>query len=235
MNDRRRVPRAVTAIVSVLALGISGWVVVTSPLFDIQKIDVQGNQRLSDGDVVRLSGAHVGNNLLTLGLERIRRSLMRSPWIAAADPIRSLPSTLVIRVTERSAVAWVRDPSGYAALAGDGIVVERGTGSPDGLVSLGSTASSVPVGRRVQGLDAQLRVTASLSPGLRGTVEAANVEGNEVELLLAGGAKVLYGEAESLKAKNAALASMLRYARKNQIEIEYLDVRSPTAPALRPA
>jgi len=235
VNDRRRIPRAVTAIVAILALGVSAWVVVTSPLFDIQRIDVHGNRRLSDEDVVRMSGAQVGTNLLTLRLERIRRSLMRSPWVAAADPIRSLPSTLVIRVTERSAVAWISDPGGYAALAGDGIVVERGTGSPEGLVSLGSTASSIPVGRRVQGVDAQLRVTASLAPGLRRTVEAANLDDNEVELLLAGGAKVLYGEAESLKAKNAALTSMLRYARKNQIEIEYLDVRSPTAPALRPA
>ena len=235
MNDSRRVPRAITAIVAVLALGISAWVVVTSPLFDIQRIDVRGNRQLSDEDVVRMSGAHVGNNLLTLSLEKVRRSLMRSPWVAAVDPIRSLPSTLVLRVTERSAVAWISDPGGYAALAGDGIVVERGTGSPDGLVSIGSTTSSVPVGRRVHGLDAQLRVTASLSSELRATVEAANVEGNEVELLLAGGAKVLYGEVESLKAKNAALASMLRYARKNQIEIEYLDVRSPAAPALRPA
>jgi hypothetical protein len=138
-------------------------------------------------------------------------------------------------VTERSAVAWVRDPGGYAALAGDGIVVDRGTGSPEGLVSLGSTGSSVPVGRRVRGLDAQLRVTASLDPALRRTVEEAKVVGDEVELLLAEGAKVLYGEAESLSAKNAALASMLRYARTNQIEIEYLDVRSPGAPALRPA
>jgi cell division protein FtsQ len=234
VNDRR-VPRAVTAIVAVLAIGISAWVVATSALFDIQKIDVRGNRRLSDGEVVSLSGVRLGRNLLTVPLEKIRGSLMRSPWIASADAIRSLPSTLVLRVTERSAVAWVGDPEGYAALGGDGVVVDRGTGSPEGLVSLGKTGSSIPVGRRVRGFVAQLRVTASLTPVLRRTVEAAKVVGDEVELLLVGGAKVLYGEAESLGAKNAALASMLRYARKNQIQIEYLDVRSPGAPALRPA
>jgi cell division protein FtsQ len=219
----------------VLALGIAAWVVVSSALFDIQRIDVRGNRRLSDEQIVRWSGARVGHNLLTFPLAKVGRSLTRNPWIASAEAIRSLPSTLVIQVTERSAVAWIRDPRGYAALAGDGIVVQRGTGSPEGLVSLGSTGSSVPVGRRVAGLGAQLRVTASLDPTLRRNVEEATVEGEEVELLLDGGAKVLYGEADSFRAKNAALASMLRYARKNQIEIEYLDVRSPTAPALRPA
>jgi cell division protein FtsQ len=236
VNGRQRVPGAVTAIVAVLAIGIAAWVVVTSALFDIHKIDVRGNRRLSDGQVARLSGARIGSNLLTLPLGKVRRSLLRSPWIASAEAVRSLPSTLVLHVTERSAVAWVRDPSGYAALAGDGVVVERGTESPEeGLVSLGSKGSSTPVGRRVMGLDAQLRVTASLDPVFRRTVEEATVDGKEVELLLAGGTKVLYGEAESLKAKNAALSSMLRYARQNQIEVEYLDVRSPTAPALRPA
>jgi cell division protein FtsQ len=235
VNGKQRVPGAVTVIVAVIALGIAAWVVVTSALFDIQKIDVRGNRRLSDGEIVRLSGARFGNNLLTMRLEKVRRSLLRSPWIASAEASRSLPSTLVLHLTERSAVAWVQGPGGYAALAGDGVVLERGTGSPEGLVSLGSTGSSTPVGRRMTGLDPQLRVTASLDPRVRQTVEEATVDGKEVELLLVGGAKVLYGEAESLKAKNAALMSMLRYARKNQIEIDYLDVRSPAAPALRPA
>lgn len=235
MNDRRQVPKAVTAIVAVLALGVSAWVVFTSPLFHINTIEVRGNRQLSDYEVVQLSGAHTGSNLLTVSLEKTRLSLMRSPWIASAEATRSLPSTLVLQVRERAAVAWLRDPGGWAAVAGDGIVVERGTGAPDGLVSLGSTPTSLAVGARAAGLDGPLRVAASLTPALRRTVEEASSVGKEIELLLEDGAKVLYGEAESLGAKNAALTSMLRYARKNQIEIEYLDVRSPAAPALRPA
>ena len=220
---------------AVLVLGISVWVVATSALFDIQKIEVRGNHRLSDGQVVSLSGARLGSNLLTVPMEKVQRSLLRSPWIATADVSRSLPSTLVLQVGERAAVAWVSDPGGYAALAPDGTVVERGIGTPEGLVSLGTSASSTPVGGRPSGLQGPLRVAASLTPMLRRTVEEARIVGDEVELLLAGGAKVLYGEADSLPAKNAALASMLRYARKNQIQVAYLDVRSPSAPALKPA
>lgn len=235
MDPSRRVPRAVTAAVAVLVLGISVWVVVTSAFFDIQKIEVRGNHRLSDGQVVSLSGARLGSNLLTVPMEKVRRSLLRSPWIDTADVSRSLPSTLVLEVGERAAVAWVSDPEGYAALAPDGTVVERGIGMPEGLVSLGTSTSSIPVGGRTSELQVPLRVAASLSPTLRRTVEEAKIVGDEVELLLAGGAKVLYGEADSLREKNAALASMLRYARKNQIEVAYLDVRSPSAPALKPA
>jgi cell division protein FtsQ len=235
VNDRRPVPRAVTATVAVLAVVLSAGVVLTSAIFDIQRIDVRGNRRLSDAEVVRLSGVETGTNLLLLPLADIRRSLLRSAWIDSADATRSLPSTLVLRVSERTAVAWVRGPGGYLALAGDGIVVERGTGAPEGLVSLGTARSSLRVGGRMDGLEPQLRVAASLSPSLRRNVEEAKAVGDEIELSLAGGATVLYGTVDSLRAKNAALASMLRYARRNQIEVDYLDVRSPGAPALKPA
>jgi cell division protein FtsQ len=221
--------------VAVVAVGVAAWVVARSPFFDINTIEVRGNRQLSERQVVTLSGARTGENLLTLSLDEIRRSLMRSPWVAAAEVTRSLPSTLVLRVRERSAVGWVQDPGGWAAVAGDGIVVHRGTGAtPDGLISLGTTTSSVSVGGRADGMDDVLRVAASLTPGLRRTVEEARSVGGEIELVLEEGARVLYGEAESLRAKNAALASMLRYARNNQIEIDYLDVRSPAAPALKP-
>lgn len=221
---------------AVVAVGVAAWVVVTSPFFDVETIEVRGNRQLSHRQVVTLSGARTGENLLTLSLDEIRRSLMRSPWVAAAEATRSLPSTLVLRVRERWPVGWVKDPSGWAAVAGDGIVVQRGTGvTPDGLISLGTTTSSVSIGGRADGLDGLLRVAASLTPGLRRTVDEARTVGDRIELVLEDGARVLYGDTESLRAKNAALASMLRYARNNQIEIEYLDVRSPAAPALKPA
>jgi cell division protein FtsQ len=222
--------------VAVVAVGVAVWVVVTSPFFDIDTIEVRGNRQLSDRQVVTLSTAEMGENLLTVSLEDIRRSLMRSPWIASAEAGRSLPSTLVLRVRERSAIGWVSDPDGWAVVAGDGIVVQRGSGeTPDGLVALGRAASSVSVGARAAGLDGPLRVAASLSPALRRRVDEARSTGDEIELLLDDGAKVLYGKAVSLRAKNAALVSMLRYARNNEIAVEYLDVRSPAAPALKPS
>jgi cell division protein FtsQ len=222
--------------VAVVAVGVAVWVVVTSPFFDIDTIEVRGNRQLSDRQVVTLSTAEMGENLLTVSLEDIRRSLMRSPWIASAEASRSLPSTLVLRVRERSAIGWMSDPDGWAVVAGDGIVVQRGSGeTPDGLVALGRAASSVSVGARAAGLDGPLRVAASLSPALRRRVDEARSTGDEIELLLDDGAKVLYGKAVSLRAKNAALVSMLRYARNNEIAVEYLDVRSPAAPALKPS
>lgn len=86
----------------------------------------------------------------------------------------------------------------------------------------------------MRGIRAPLTVASSLTPKLRSAVAEARAVGDEVELLLDGGAKIYYGEPALLRAKNAAIDSMLRYAGKQGLEIEYLDVRSPAAPALKP-
>jgi cell division protein FtsQ len=234
MIQRRRVRPALTAAVAVVAVVLSLWVVTTSAFFHVQRIDVRGNRRLSDGEIVRRSGIRLRSNLLAVPLEEVERSLLHSPWIARADASRSFPSTLVLRVRERSPVAWVHDPNGYAVIASDAIVIDRRAHLPAGLVALGASAVSVPVGGRIRGIRASLTVASSLTPKLRSGVEEARVVEDEVELLLDGGAKVYYGEPALLRAKNAAIASMLRYAGKHDIEIAYIDVRSPTAPALKP-
>ncbi len=223
-----------TAAIAVAVVVLSLWVVTTSAFFHIQRIDVRGNRRLTDGEIVRRSGIRLRTNLLAVPLEEVERLLLRSPWIARADASRSLPSTLVLRVKERTPVAWVQDPNGYAVIAPDAVVIDRRADLPEGLVALGASPASVPVGGRIPGILDPLTVASSFTPKLRNAIEEARVVGDEVELLLDGGAKIYYGEPALLRAKNAAIASMLRYAGKNDIEIAYIDVRSPTAPALKP-
>jgi cell division protein FtsQ len=223
-----------TAAIAVVAVVLSLWVVARSAVFQIQRIDVLGNRRLTDGEIARRSGIRLRSNLLTVPLDEVERSLLRSPWIAGAEASRSLPSTLVIQVQERSPVAWVHDPNGYAVVAPDGMVIDRRVHLPEELVALGASPVSVPVGGRMRGIRAPLTVASSLTPKLRSAVAEARAVGDEVELLLDGGAKIYYGEPALLRAKNAAIDSMLRYAGKQGLEIEYLDVRSPAAPALKP-
>jgi cell division protein FtsQ len=234
MKRGRKVPTPVTAALAVLAVVISIWVVTTSAFFQVQRIDVRGNRRLTDQEIIRRSGIRLGSGILSLPLEEVERSLLRIPWIATVDASRSLPSTLVVRVTERSPVAWVHDTEGYAVLAGDGTVVDRRAQLPQGLVALGASPAPVPVGGRIRGILAPLTVASSVTPKLRSSIEEARAVGDDVELLLDGGAKVYYGKPALFRAKNAAIASMLRYAEKHDIQVAYLDVRSPTAPALKP-
>lgn len=230
----RRPPRGAAAVVAV-ALVAGTWGVVTSPVFDLQRVRVVGNDRLSPEEVARLAGVRAGANVLALSPRRVERALALSPWIEWASVERSLPSTVVVWVRERRAVAWVRDRRGVATLSADGVVLERRHRAPRSLVSLGRRGSDLRPGDRIPGLGAPLAVAASLPAELREAVRSIRVARGEVVLRLEGGGRVRYGDPADLQAKNAALVSILAWAGERGARVADVDLRLPRSPSVREA
>jgi hypothetical protein len=57
----------------------------------------------------------------------------------------------------------------------------------------------------------------------------------EVDVTLRDGIKVIYGDATDAAAKGEALVAVLSWADRRGVTPEYVDVRAPAAPALKPA
>lgn len=76
--------------------------------FRVERVAVSGNQRYTQEEVIAAAGVQLGDNLFALNKyrlsERIRQSL---PYIGEASIQRGLPSTILITVTERGAVARI--------------------------------------------------------------------------------------------------------------------------------
>src|SRR5207302_6854353 len=104
-------------------VGIAGWWVTNSPVFQARQIEVSGTTHLSRAEVLRLAHVGSGTNLLWFHADSIERRLEHSPWIARATVARSLPSTLRIQIEERSAVAQVRGDGRFLTVASDGTVL----------------------------------------------------------------------------------------------------------------
>jgi cell division protein FtsQ len=78
---------------------------MTTPRFAVEHIEVKGNQRLSETQVVRLAGVETGQNVFALDTSRAQQRLLAEPWVERARVSRELPATLRIELTERVAVA----------------------------------------------------------------------------------------------------------------------------------
>ena len=229
----RRNPLGAAAL-TLVGLGLGVWAVINSPIFGIERVRVEGANQLSGDQVRGLAGVDPGTNLLRLSLDPVIASLERSPWVRDAAADRSLPATLVLRIAERRPVGWVEDPSGPAVVAEDGTVVSRASTAPADLPALGIVAEPLAPGERLRGVST-LAAAASMGDRLLAAVAStADVEG-EIVLELRQGGLVQYGEPEQLQAKNRALSEMLVWARDRGLGIDYIDVRVPGAPALRPA
>ncbi|MCD6525756.1 MAG: FtsQ-type POTRA domain-containing protein [Desulfuromonas sp.] len=78
--------------------------VSTSEHFQVDSIQVEGNQRLSDQEVIDLSDIRHGVRTFDLDLEIIGQNIAKNDWIRRAEVERKLPRGIIIRVTERDAV-----------------------------------------------------------------------------------------------------------------------------------
>ena len=86
--------------------------------FRVETVEVTGNQRYTQEEIVEASGIQTGDNLYALNKVRIdRRIRTRLPYVGELSINRSLPSTIRIAVTEWEAVAQVAVPTPEQAAA----------------------------------------------------------------------------------------------------------------------
>jgi len=95
--------------------------VIASPRFAVRDIEVGASTHVSSDEIRQVAGVAIGDRLLAVDPDAVATRVTMHPWILSARVRRELPSTLVIDVTERRAVA--------SALLGALYLVD-GTGHP---------------------------------------------------------------------------------------------------------
>ncbi len=79
--------------------------VLRSPALRVAHVEVIGTEHLSTGDVLALVEGLRGQSILRVRLDDWRRRVLTCPWVADATLSRSLPATVVVRITERRPIA----------------------------------------------------------------------------------------------------------------------------------
>jgi len=91
-----------------LALGYGSYrsvvAIAHARVLQIDRILVQGNTRMSTGEVLAVLNGLRGQSLIWTDLNAWRRSLLSSPWVRDVDIRRSLPSTVDVVVSERQPI-----------------------------------------------------------------------------------------------------------------------------------
>ena len=94
-------------------------------MLEVSRIAVEGNERLSTGEVLAVLDGLRGQNIVSADLDEWRRRLLASPWIRDAALRRSLPSTVQVMVFERHPMAIGR-VNGEMYLVDDrGVIIDQ--------------------------------------------------------------------------------------------------------------
>jgi len=103
-----KVMAAVVALAAVTGFFILIHELVTQcDYFAAAKVTIEGTRRLTHEQVARQARIRKGDNILSVNLSLVRKRLLAHPWIAEAEVSREIPSRLIIRVKEHSALAVV--------------------------------------------------------------------------------------------------------------------------------
>jgi cell division protein FtsQ len=157
-------------------------------------------------------------------VDAVRTRVRTLPSVADVVVWRAWPTTLVIDVSERVAVASVAVNGSYLILDAAGVVFTTATDRPRGLVLLRVTR----VGPADPATLAALRVLAALTPALRSQLrELVADSSTRIRLELTGGRKVLWGDAEESELKARVATSLLSNS------VRTIDVSAPEVVTVR--
>ncbi len=215
-------------VVAVLAALLA--VAVYSPLLALRTIRIEGTAAVSADEVAKAIGGQLGTPLALVDYDRMKAELDAYPLIRSFVTEVQPPSTLVVRITERTPVGAIATPAGFSVVDPAGVVLSTSPQRAPGvaLIDVGAKGSESAAFRSV------VEVLLALPESLRSRVDTARATSkDDVTLVLAGiGQRVVWGSAERSALKARVLQDLVA-AQGEDAKVEF-DVSAPLSPVVRP-
>lgn len=137
----------ITALIFFTAAGL---ILSLSSLFTIDSIEVQGNSYYTAEEIINMGHATPGRNIIyKANTKEIVEYLEQNPYIKRAEVKRRLPSTLVIKVTEREERMAFRYDDDYLVMDEDGILLKKTRNVPKATLIEGVVVSKIKLGEKI--------------------------------------------------------------------------------------
>lgn len=111
-------------ILILLVIVFTAAFLLTSSLFNIKTINVIGNKRVSQQEIIRLSGLNYQQNIFRINTKSTMKNIFLSPYVKKIKISRRLPNVIDIDIIEREPMVLAPYVGSYLYIDEDGIVVE---------------------------------------------------------------------------------------------------------------
>lgn len=102
---------------------ISIIIYLQSPLSNVKKIVVTGNEVIPAEEIIDISGISTDHNIWNVSVKDIDRKISEHPLIKNSEIDRQLPNTIKINVVEQKVVGYVEKADKLHPLSEDGVVI----------------------------------------------------------------------------------------------------------------
>jgi cell division protein FtsQ len=207
-----------------LVVGGLAWLVYGTPVLGVRDVRVVGVQVLTPEQVRQAVDVPQDEPLARVDLDAVRARVRAIPAVDHVVVRRSWPSTLVVEVAERTAVAAVPTGKQFALLDRSGVAYQQVAQQPAGLPLMRLSTPGPQDENTRSGLD----VLAALSSQLRQQLVAVSVAAPaQIKLELSRDRTVVWGDDTQNQTKSEVATALLRRATSE------IDVSAPTVVTIR--
>lgn len=207
-----------------------GWLIYwfsSADIFYIQHLQVEGNWRLPEAELLTISGLE-GTNVFWANTGDAERAIEALPDVASACVRCTLPAHCVVTLVERPASLVWRQGDAQVWIGADGVVVPARGDLPNAIVLDASGSTALKPGQR-------------LSPDLVAAVEALERSQPEIRVYQysnryglsfrdAHGWLIRLGQGQEIERQLNVLDALAEHLQRQGITPSFVDVRFPEAP-----
>jgi cell division protein FtsQ len=228
VSTRKRRIHLIAGLGSLVALVFTVVILTTSPVFSLQKIDLDGLERLSESEVRGQLSGLMGTPLAQVGPSDVADMLAAVPLVRSVETRVDLPNTLVVSVVERTPLGVVQTPTGFDVVDQAAVILWSESVKPATLpvILVAPDRQSAPFRAIVRALEV-------LPPSVLARVDAvtANSQDTVRFSLQDSNHIVLWGSAELSEAKARALPAALLAAGAEGAKL--IDLSTPDTVVIR--
>lgn len=141
-----------------------------SPLFNICEINVQGNNKITQNQIISLSGIQLGDNIYKTNKKEVINKIKQNSYIENVEIKRKLPNKIEINILERSATYMLEFSNSYVYINNQGYILEISAEKINSPIIIGfsTEAEKIQPGNRLanddlEKLDMVLKIMESAS------------------------------------------------------------------------
>lgn len=127
LRKKRRVRkrRFLLTILIIILLFAFYFIAFKTNVFELEEIEIENNNILSDETIISTAEVNLGENLLSIKDKKIKKNLEVLPYIDSVEVERKLPNKIIIKVKERSKSFQIKLSNFYQLISSNGYVLEN--------------------------------------------------------------------------------------------------------------
>ncbi len=212
--------------------------VFKSDFFNIEKINVDGNNILTDDIIIKASSINIGENIFRIKKSDALDNIDILSYIKAANIKRKLPDTININIEERKRAVQLKMLSSYLLIDNEGYVLEISDKRIDKLPSfVGFNIDELEPGKNISSDDIGIKLLDFFNEDeLIPTINKMNTINydtyGEINIDLNNGISVAFGPLDNVKYKLRLLDKILNDIDKKQLKCNMIIMNKGENPIL---